>query len=293
MRAILRNMSKMVETVVSSPPPYSIMRRGDVWTNRDADLHEHNTSGILHFKYSHTVNGASLDCAYYDEVAEKPMNYSAMAKLVIEKLRPQIIARLLEAPGNFSESYAKSQSAAGTKKELLDLVEFDALKVVEEHKKKYGYSTAIEKQMATIGAVCPAEKEETPFDYLTRLLGMANNQNENRFGSLSEKKIQQSYNQSIQYKYKNGYQDEVAKIYQGMQAIQPHQPDWYVQQTITQNIITQTNSLPSGPVFQPAAIGDWSQYKPGPVVAMPREAVKPKRELPDPIEPRRRLMKKK
>jgi len=267
MRAILRNMSKMVETVVSSPPPYSIMRRGDVWTNRDADLHEHNTSGILHFKYSHTVNGASLDCAYYDEVAEKPMNYSAMAKLVIEKLRPQIIARLLEAPGNFSESYAKSQSAAGTKKELLDLVEFDALKVVEEHKKKYGYSTAIEKQMATIGAVCPAEKEETPFDYLTRLLGMANNQN--------EKKIQQSYNQSIQYK--NGYQ----------------QPDWYVQQTITQNIITQTNSLPSGPVFQPAAIGDWSQYKPGPVVAMPREAVKPKRELPDPIEPRRRLMKKK
>ena len=267
MRAILRNMSKMVETVVSSPPPYSIMRRGDVWTNRDADLHEHNTSGILHFKYSHTVNGASLDCAYYDEVAEKPMNYSAMAKLVIEKLRPQIIARLLEAPGNFSESYAKSQSAAGTKKELLDLVEFDALKVVEEHKKKYGYSTAIEKQMATIGAVCPAEKEETPFDYLTRLLGMANNQN--------EKKIQQSYNQSIQYK--NGYQ----------------QPDWYVQQTITQNIITQTNSLPSGPVFQPAAIGDWSQYKPGPVVAMPPEAVKPKRELPDPIEPRRRLMKKK
>jgi len=261
MRAILRNMSKMVETVVSSPPPYSIMRRGDVWTNRDADLHEHNTSGILHFKYSHTVNGASLDCAYYDEVAEKPMNYSAMAKLVIE-------ARLLEAPGNFSESYAKSQSAAGTKKELLDLVEFDALKVVEEHKKKYGYSTAIEKQMATIGAVCPAEKEETPFDYLTRLLGMANNQN--------EKKIQQSY-----------------KIYQGMQAIQPHQPDWYVQQTITQNIITQTNSLPSGPVFQPAAIGDWSQYKPGPVVAMPPEAVKPKRELPDPIEPRRRLMKKK
>ena len=277
MRAILRNMSKMVETVVSSPPPYSIMRRGDVWTNRDADLHEHNTSGILHFKYSHTVNGASLDCAYYDEVAEKPMNYSAMAKLVIEKLRPQIIARLLEAPGNFSESYAKSQSAAGTKKELLDLVEFDALKVVEEHKKKYGYSTAIEKQMATIGAVCPAEKEETPFDYLTRLLGMANNQN--------EKKIQQSYNQSIQYKN--------AKIYQGMQAIQPHQPDWYVQQTITQNIITQTNSLPSGPVFQPAAIGDWSQYKPGPVVAMPPEAVKPKRELPDPIEPRRRLMKKK
>jgi hypothetical protein len=269
MRAILRNeQGKSVETVVSNPPPYAIKRRGDVWTNRDADLHEWNSSGILYFKFDHQVlnpHSPNLDTAYYDEVPEEPKKaekptaatYDDITKATLKIIQPQIIAQV-EAGNQLYNHYAKSHALAGTKKELLNLVAFDALKVVEEHKKKYGYGKETEERMAEIGQYNLAHENELPFDYLTRLLGIVHSEN-------------LAYDESLKAKYKASW---------------PQQPGAWVSQAVTQ-----TNSLPSYQVFQPGEIGNLDQYVRPWITKLP-EVVKPKRELPDPIEPKRRFMKK-
>jgi hypothetical protein len=114
----------------------------------------------------------------------------------------------------------------------------------------------MEYSMAKLGNATPAHEEELPFDYLTRLLGMAI-------------KLQEPYDYP---EWKYGTQSN------------PIPSDLVFQSGATWKYVTQTNSIPSGPVFQPA----WPPSLPDPVPSV----VKPKRELPNPIEPKKRLMKR-
>jgi hypothetical protein len=306
MQAVLYNKdkSKSVEVVVSSPPPLGIKRLKNVWDKVDSDLIHWPKEDIIFFKFRETLVGSHIwnDVAVYDQVDEEVGVPTKEEDALMVEIGNKIgVATMQEI----------------TKIKMFAPTQPPFHKIVDAHKAAFGYGPDVEKLMVEIGNKNPAKDAESIYDYLTRLLYLAKPEatkpvDWKSITSSSDTIDEDSWNkQQAQYEY-----ETQLKMYQNKLAEYEHQKmltvNQYTQQTLTQPMIdwpnqyksiqpgiAHTQSSPNAfpPIYYPPMSVPPQYLQPG-AMAKPAETEiapepeKPKRDLPDPIEPQKRFMKK-
>lgn len=164
------------------------------------------------------------------------------------------------------------EGQAGKPKEF-QMEEKEAAKLVTAHKAKYKYDTEVELEMAKLGYKTKPEPGEDAYDYLTRLYDTVKANKASAIAMMQEKL------------------SAMAKAYEAKQ-MQQQMQNQHVASTQANpyqqwGYSYSTQAWPNDPVMVPAG---------GAVAVPPKvepEPEKPKKDLPDPIEPKKRLMSKK
>jgi hypothetical protein len=163
--------------------------------------------------------------------------------------------------------------------------------VTKAHRTLYGYGPEIEAMMAQLGYKNPPYTGESVMEYLTRLLKLA---------QPGGKPVDWQSATTYMYNSNTSELDWFKQSQKEQQNWQYEQEKWQYQKKLQQwqeqQYITQTNQpvqVPFVPLpqLQPYNLQPYLQGQTVPELTTV-EPEKPKRDLPDPIEPKKRLMKK-
>lgn len=281
MKAILRNREGFTREYAVQypyPPVIRMAKAGPLQTYSLDDLSPAESAKFETIEFRYRYKLPNEETVVYEEEALPPasttVTYDAIAKLTLNKIGPSIIKQINQKSAMTYHNDKKAEMAAiATKKDLYDYWTNEIEKVVSKHKADFKYGADLEAYMVQIGPKNPPHDQETPYEYLTRMLSLAKEQ------AAMQWKMQNTYynNDSTNPDWAYQQQQYQNKIYE------------YKQQQYDQ--IVSTSSLPPlggyqfmGGAFAPAL----QQAAPVPPLA---PAV-PKKELPEPVEPKKRLMRK-
>lgn len=295
MKAVLRNRHGFTRDYAISPPPPPIIKMAvseqfpsQIWDPTDLMTGEKAI-------FKEVVFRKFKPCAEDDSwlyVEDEGPSLAAINKVVKDKMAAGFVAGVM-AKSPFFEQMKKLQIP---KQEQYKLDDATLDKIVKEHRAKHQYGHEIESMMTQLGFKNPPHTGEPILGYLDRLLDLANQgakpmdwQSSTTYASNvtsdpNWKQQQEAYAEKMKEYEQQKYPQEQQWQYQQQYSNQTNMPIWKVRDYGLQKGQSVPYHLPQFTQIQsaPQAIPD------DPVV----EPEKPKRDLPDPIEPKKRLMKK-
>ncbi len=283
MKAILRSHQGYTRDVAIVPPPpeyitMAVSESGSqIWNPDDLMVGEKMIFKSVKFKKHQAL--PKEDAWLYvqegpppDTLLKKTATADDFYNSIKSKLEIQIAEQITQA-GPFY-NMMKKKATEGLHPLLVswlfgksNMKDDEILAICEKHKKDHGYDSYIEEQMATLGYKTPPIEGEDPVAYLTRLLLLVTNNNKLKIAYDQQKQAQK-----IQQKYYEGLQNK---------QYNPLYQEWP-----SEGIQKYTTQVPNHPL-----LGDPID---SPLTVPPKiePETRPKPKLPEPIEPRKRLMKK-
>jgi len=209
----------------------------------------------------------------------KPVTMDDLYKALQPKLVEQIEAQITQAGPFYNLMKKKGQEATLAQVVSWTLVNMtmtdkEILAICEKHKTDHGYSSLMEQRMATLGYNTPPTTGEEPYTYLSRLLEIA---------KVEEQK--QAFTKALgEYEtLKKEYEAQQKAAQQAKAQLQQYNNP-QIQQWPSSGAMWSTTGIQQGPL-----LGDSIS---APMSVPPKAEEKPRPRLPEPIEPRKRLMKK-
>jgi hypothetical protein len=255
-----------------------------IWNANDLMTSEKAIFKEVRFIKASKVDPKSDDWLYVQE--ESPVKLSEISKLIVEKLRPAITEQVTKS--NTFYNIMKEGQAAKPKEYQMD--EKEAAELVATHKLTFGYGPEMEAMMVAIGKIHKAVPGEAAYDYLTRLHKLASSKQ-----SIEEANLTEQYQQVYEKFKKQQQQLEALKQYEAAQKQYAGMQNQYGQYQQYQYYASSTAAPPLSP-FIPAAPVQQPVLLPYVDTATEPQAVpepeKPKVAVPDPVEPKKRLMKR-
>jgi len=179
-----------------------------------------------------------------------------------------------------SDDWLYEQESRIKMPEVYSMTGKEATELVASHKKNYNYSPEIEAEMVRIGQIIKAHEGESAYNFLTRLYQLAGTmvqQKATKALEMEQMKLQQQYKAAQSQVYEQ-MQQKLAQYDAGQL-----KPSWW-----NDSYSSQTNAVPH------YSFTNITTHTTEAVPALVQPEVEPTVEtrVPDPVEPKKRLMKR-